>query len=174
MIKESDIKAGNVLRYLGGAEEFDKYFSAGINYIVKVDKYNYLFVESIHETIVEIEENDYDLWELVSTAATEEPSKSSNQISLTLTQDEAQVLADVLSCIGGDPEYSRRKFTKSVADKLEHFGITHMSRYDYEEVSFDMGGTINFTKSVKETVEYNGSTYDKDEFDMMLEKLEKL
>lgn len=174
MIKESDIKVGNVLKYLGGHVDYDLDFTTGDLYTVET------FGEHLH-----IKDNGrykrsgwiFELlavWELVSTTSIEESSTSSNEISLTLTQDEAQVLADVLSCIGGDPRYSRRKFTKSVADKLEHFGITYKNRYEYEEASFDMGGTINFTKSVKATVEYNGSTYDKVEFDSMLEKLEKL
>lgn len=179
MIKESDIKVGNVLKYLGGSILYDDSFTIG-----KV--YN---VEEFEDGSLDIRDNDEDsrhwtifkgtrLWNLM--VCNEEPSNSSNEIFLPLAKDEAQMLADLIACVGGCPELSRRKFTNSMAEKLKIFNIAYKRPEYADEV--DLSGTINcktifdpdVEEPIKETIEYNGSTYDKVEFDRMLEKLEKL
>lgn len=166
MIKESDIKAGNVLRYLGGSIAYAKHFTVGKAYNIEEFGDDSLYIlndeeDAIDGTIF----RRLRLWDLIH--CHEEPSKSSNEISLTLTQDEAQVLADVLSLVGGSNVNSRRKYALQVLGDLHSRGFEYSSLEDYT-------GLIHFTEFNRETVEYNGSTYDKVEFDMMLEKLEKL
>lgn len=44
-------------------------------------------------------------------------------VVLTLSSEEAQVLADVYSSLGGDPMYSNRKHTASVFEALSAAGV---------------------------------------------------
>jgi hypothetical protein len=44
-------------------------------------------------------------------------------VELNLTSEEAQVLADVTSCIGGDPFTSRRGLTDAIGKTLNDIGF---------------------------------------------------
>lgn len=58
-------------------------------------------------------------------------------MKLSLTKDQAQFLIDVLSHIGGCPEFSRRKYSDNLVKRLEKQG--------YEgDVRKDMSGNIYF------------------------------
>jgi len=52
-------------------------------------------------------------------------------VTLSLTEDEAKTLADILSCIGGSPSTTRRRFTQSIANALADAGYT----YNFEEIT---------------------------------------
>lgn len=65
-------------------------------------------------------------------------------ITLELTLEEAQVLADIGMRIGGDPEKSRRKLVNSIREALFDVGIVGA----YPSVDFKDDSTIYF-KDVK-------------------------
>lgn len=46
-----------------------------------------------------------------------------NYITLTLTEEEAVFLKDVLDCVGGDPLKSRRRFETSINKALRDVGV---------------------------------------------------
>jgi hypothetical protein len=48
------------------------------------------------------------------------------KITLELTQDEAELVLDVLLLVGGSPEFSRRQFADSVANKLFDAGFPYI------------------------------------------------
>ena len=60
-------------------------------------------------------------------------------ISLSLTNEEAQVLIDILAKVGGHSDFSRRKHADSVYYALSKVGF----KYDLSDVE----GTISFTKA---------------------------
>lgn len=140
-------------------------------------QYEICYVDEGDNTFKVVDEYGYSLWvngEDFKLVTAVEPSKPSNEIFLTLTQDEAQALADILACVGGCPELSRRKFTDNIKYKLNSIDV----HYNVCGGAPDVTGTTHcrtiFDAPVRETVEYNGSTYDKAEFDMLLNTLERL
>lgn len=61
--------------------------------------------------------------------------------NLILSKDEAQALLDLLYCVGGDPDKSRRKFTAAIADALESLGLVGA---DCDSLGYDMEGSVYF------------------------------
>lgn len=61
------------------------------------------------------------------------------QFTINLNRDEAQVLHDILSRVGGDQVESRRRFTDSIYRALNSVGTF----VDDDEVYGDVSGTEN-------------------------------
>ncbi len=59
-----------------------------------------------------------------------EPVKPIKQVTLTLTEAEAQTLADILGMIGGHPLTTRRKYAESISDALHSVGFDNQSPSD--------------------------------------------
>lgn len=57
----------------------------------------------------------------------------SKDITLLLTQEEAQFLYDVLCNIGGDPEKSRRRYANTIIEGLVANGIRWKHSFDIDE-----------------------------------------
>lgn len=53
-------------------------------------------------------------------------------VVLTLNEEEAWFLADVMSCIGGDPSKSRRKHETAIAAALKNIGF-HFEQSPYRD-----------------------------------------
>lgn len=62
-------------------------------------------------------------------------------VTLELTGDEAQVLQDILSHVGGSPVNSRRKFASSITNALTDAGFHEDSHELFGEGLQDMGGS---------------------------------
>jgi hypothetical protein len=166
MITENDIKVGNVLKYLGGHVDYDRDFTVGDFYTIDRNVYHNLCIKDDRELFrVAYVFEVLDIWEPVSTASTESIPNSPNTISLTLSPNEAQALADVLTLVDGYMNISRVTYTESVYDKLKALG------FEQSEIG-DCSGSIYFEQTQEETVEYNGKTYNKAAFDAMLDTLE--
>lgn len=67
---------------------------------------------------------------------------STSKVKLTLTLDEAQVLADILAQIGGDPS-TRRGLADNIADALTEADVY------WDPEAEDYEGTITFKPSHK-------------------------
>lgn len=67
------------------------------------------------------------------------PQEMVGLVVMTLTEEEAQFLADVLSYISGDPKHSRRKHAEALFAALEDVGI-HLTPNvtDFADVSFQI------------------------------------
>jgi hypothetical protein len=59
------------------------------------------------------------------------------QFTINLDRDEAQVLHDILSRIGGDQLESRRRFSDSIYEALDSVGTFVEDTEVYKDVSFD-------------------------------------
>ena len=66
-------------------------------------------------------------------------------IVLTISQDEAQFLHDVLQAVGGSPKYSRRKYEAGISNALKSVGCC--SWVDYGQGDHD--GAIRFRDMYK-------------------------
>ena len=64
-------------------------------------------------------------------------------VTLELTPEEAQVLADIFDFVGGDPVHSRRKYTDSIQCAMRNAGIIPPHRV--EDVKRDSMHGIRFT-----------------------------
>jgi hypothetical protein len=168
MITENDIKVGNVLKYLGGHEDYDRDFTVGEFYTVERNVYHNPCIKDDRENFrIEYVFEILDSWEIVSTASTESIPNSPKQISLTLSPDEAQALADVLTLVDGHNGDSRVGYILDIQQLLATLG------FKQSEID-DCSGSIYFEQTKEETVEYAGNTYNKAAFDAMLNTLEKL
>lgn len=65
------------------------------------------------------------------------------KVTLELTEDEAQFLADIMSMVGGDMAKSRRRFQTEMADALAHVGITFESHKDLRGSIVALGGLFH-------------------------------
>lgn len=64
------------------------------------------------------------------------------KVTLELSEEEAQFLADVLASVSGDRRHSRRKFQPVITDALGDVGIPHDGKR-----SRDMHGSIMFRQA---------------------------
>jgi hypothetical protein len=157
--KTCDFKVGDVVEWLGtsGYITGDGIYTEGKSYTIQG-------VDDTSFTITD--DRGYFLW-VDSVDFKKITNTITNTISLTLSPDEAQALADVLTFVDGYMNISRVTYTESVQDKLKTLGF-EQSDMD------DCSGSIYFEQTQEETVEYNGNTYNKAAFDAMLNTLEKL
>lgn len=67
-------------------------------------------------------------------------------VQLTLNEDEAQFVADLLSCVGGSPDRSRRKHSRDLLRALSAVGV-HYNAEPYTGKAADMqpGSAVYFT-----------------------------
>ena len=65
-------------------------------------------------------------------------------IVLTISQDEAQFLYDILQSVGGSPKYSRRKHEAGISDALKGVGC-----YGTDLGQGDKDGSITFRDMYK-------------------------
>lgn len=88
---------------------------------------------------------------------TAEPAPTDRpNVTLTLSPDEADTLALVMACVGGDPKTSRRRHTASIADALRNVGYRYdnVPGYRYgpyhmcSKPGLEMEGWIAFTSLV--------------------------
>jgi hypothetical protein len=155
MITENDFKVGDVVEWLGtsGYITGDGIYTEGKSYTIQgVDDTNFTITD----------DRGYFLW-----VDSVDFKKIKITISLTLSQNEAQALADVLTLVDGYMNISRVTYIESVQDKLKALG------FEQSDIG-DCSGSIYFEQTQEETVEYNGNTYNKVAFDAMLNTLEKL
>lgn len=70
------------------------------------------------------------------------------ELTLTLDGNEAQFLADLLANVGGDPEYSRRRYADVITASLRDVGIrstyplSDTDSYDYVSFKNDIPAAI--------------------------------
>jgi hypothetical protein len=152
----SDFKAGDVVEWLGTSG----YITDGGKYSTNKE-YTVGFVDRDGTFLILDDEGD-DTY-----ADFKDFKKITNTISLTLSPNEAQALADVLTLVDGYMNISRVTYTESIQDKLKALG------FEQSEIG-DCSGSIYFEQTQEETVEYDGKTYNKAAFDAMLNTLEKL
>lgn len=65
---------------------------------------------------------------------------------INLSKDEAQMLADVLSMVGGNDKTSRRRFQDTVSRKLEKLGVPANFDTGVYGTNPDRRGGIDFIK----------------------------
>lgn len=71
-------------------------------------------------------------------------ARNLTRISLDLSEDEAQALADILAKVGGSPERSRRMHAEAVSEALKSAGISwqrHVGVGGYARGSDDLSGS---------------------------------
>jgi hypothetical protein len=156
MITEDDFKVGDVVEWLGteGYVTEEGKYSANKEYtIVFVDRDDIFLILDDEGDSRYVNFKDF--------------KKITKTLSLTLSPDEAQALADILTLVDGYMNISRVTYTESVYDKLKALG------FEQSDIG-DCSGSIYFEQTQEETVEYNGNTYNKAAFDAMLNTLEKL
>lgn len=61
-----------------------------------------------------------------------------NSVCLTLSSEEAEFLGDILGCIGGSPDSSRRRLSDEIRNALRKAGVK------FYNVPPDFYGTITF------------------------------
>jgi hypothetical protein len=155
MITENDIKVGDVVEWLGtsGHSTKDGVYTKGKSYTIEDVAVGAFTITDDRGCFLWVTPEDF--------------KKITNTISLKLSLDEAQALADVLTLVDGHNGDSRVVYILDIQQLLATLG------FKQSEID-DCSGSIYFEQTKEETVEYNGNTYNKAAFDAMLNTLEKL
>jgi hypothetical protein len=83
---------------------------------------------------------------MATAALNKEVVETVTGVTLDLTKNEAQFLADILCTIGGDPRKSRRKHADDIATALSGQGFHYVSRFNVE--NHDIRGRLDVNDEV--------------------------